>query len=146
MAAGVESVLEREITCALCLDIFQEPKKLPCDHVFCKVCLEILAKRNVTNAISCPDYRRLAHLPNGVVEGLPIDFRMNRLIDVFQRVSSRDREQEDATRQAKAPVMRRTEPASPQATARVPAHTRDQSHMQASGGVDPRWSRRHTYL
>ena len=130
MAAGVESVLEREITCALCLNIFQEPKKLPCDHVFCKACLEMLAKRNVTHSISCPECRRLAHLPNGVVEGLPTDFRMNCLIDVFQRVTLRDQEQEDTTRQAEAPAVRRTKLAAPQATARVPAHTRDESHRQ----------------
>ena len=86
MAMGqVKSVLEQEITCALCLDIFKEPKKLPCNHVFCKGCLDMLARRNVTPAISCPECRRLAQLPNGVVKDLPKAFHVNRLIDAFQK-------------------------------------------------------------
>ena len=124
MAARVESVVEREISCPLCHNIFQEPKKLPCDHVFCKACLEMLAaKRSATPAeISCPDCQSVAHLPNGVVEGLPTAFHVNRVFDAWQLIS---RHQQSALR---------TEPASPQATARVPAaaHTRDldQSHRQ----------------
>ena len=40
MANGQErSVLERDITCALCLGLFKEPKRLPCDHVYYKECL-----------------------------------------------------------------------------------------------------------
>ena len=105
-ASQVRSVLEREITCAMCLDIFKEPKKLPCDHVFCKGCLEMLARRNVTPAISCPECRRLAQLPNGVVKDLPTAFHVNRLIDAFQEV--RDREQANsptAARQALATLQ-----------------------------------------
>ena len=96
----VKSVPEREITCSLCLGIFQEPKKLPCDHVFCKGCLEMraMARRIVTHAIVCPECWGVAHLPNGLVEDLPTDLHVKRLIDAFQEV--RDREQEDAAWQA----------------------------------------------
>ena len=34
MAEGhVQQVLEKEVTCPLCLDILQDPTELPCDHV-----------------------------------------------------------------------------------------------------------------
>ena len=41
MAAGALSVkdLQSEVTCPLCLDIFADPKRLPCDHVYCRGCL-----------------------------------------------------------------------------------------------------------
>ena len=110
MAVGqVKSVLEQEITCALCLDIFKEPKKLPCNHVFCKDCLDMLARRNVTPAISCPECRRLAQLPNGVVKDLPKAFHVSRLIDAFQK-GQEAQEQDDAALVATAefPSTRQT--------------------------------------
>ena len=52
MAEGhAQQVLEKEVTCPLCLDILQEPKKLPCDHVYCKACLQRLANRSFNAAI-----------------------------------------------------------------------------------------------
>ena len=88
MAEGhVQQVLEKEVTCPLCLDILQEPKKLPCDHVYCKACLQRLANRSFNAAsISCPECRALTQLPNGDVNNLPTAFRLNRLIETFQHV------------------------------------------------------------
>ena len=31
---------EHSLRCSVCLDIFKEPKVLPCCHTFCKACLE----------------------------------------------------------------------------------------------------------
>ena len=88
MAEGhVQQVLEKEVTCPLCLDILQEPKKLPCDHVYCKACLQKLPNRSFNAAsISCPECRAFTQLPNGDVNNLPTAFRLNRLIEAFQHV------------------------------------------------------------
>lgn len=42
--AGNESVLVDLscVKCALCLDIFEDPYRLPCSHMYCKKCLESL--------------------------------------------------------------------------------------------------------
>ena len=98
-AKEVRRVLEPEVTCALCLDVFSEPKKLPCDHVFCKHCLEALVKRNVTRAVSCPECRRVVQLPNGRVSDLPTAFHINRLIDAFNQVKDERRTSESASQQ-----------------------------------------------
>ena len=37
--------LQQEIMCSLCLDTFEDPRVLPCQHVNCKACLEGLASR-----------------------------------------------------------------------------------------------------
>ena len=65
MAEG-HSILKRlqsEVTCPLCLDIFTEPKKLPCDHVYCRACLHGLALRNIDGTISCPECRMSVTIP-----------------------------------------------------------------------------------
>ena len=86
MAEGKSSLfkkLQSEVTCPLCLDIFTDPKKLPCDHVYCRACLHGLALRSITGTISCPECRKDIPIPsNGVAdfEALP---QVNRLLDRY---------------------------------------------------------------
>ena len=76
---GVQS----EVTCPLCLDIFTEPKRLPCDHVYCKQCLRGLGLRSVTGkSISCPECRRDTPIPNNDVANFPTPHQVNRLIEM----------------------------------------------------------------
>ena len=84
--AGVKQVLEKEITCPLCLDIFKEPKKLPCDHVYCKECLRGLAQTTLNATISCPECRFITQPLHNDVSNFPTAFRINRLIQAFHQV------------------------------------------------------------
>ena len=87
MAEGrVKQVLEKEVTCALCLDLFKQPKKLPCDHVYCRDCLRSLALRSLDATISCPECRTLTQVPGNDVNNFPTAFQTNRLIEAFQQV------------------------------------------------------------
>ena len=86
MAEGqVNQMLENEVTCPLCLDIFKEPKKLPCDHVYCKECLRGLALIRLNETISCPECRTPTQVPGNDVNNFPTDFRVNSLLEVFQQ-------------------------------------------------------------
>ena len=87
--AGVKQVLEKEVTCALCLDLFKNPKKLPCDHVYCRDCLRGLALRNLNATISCPECRSITQVPGNDVNNFPAAFRVNRLIEAFQQLQIR---------------------------------------------------------
>ena len=90
MAEGqVKQILEKEVTCALCLDLFKEPKKLPCDHIYCKECLRGLAPRSLQATISCPECRTLTQIPGNNVNKFPTAFQTNRLIEAFQQVKVR---------------------------------------------------------
>ena len=90
MAEGqVKQILEKEVTCALCLDLFKEPKKLPCDHVYCRECLRGLALRSLNATISCPECRTLTQVPGNDVNSFPTAFQTNRLIEAFQQVQIR---------------------------------------------------------
>ena len=96
MAAGLGQVegeglkdLEEEITCPLCLDIFEDPKILSCHHIYCKVpCLEGLALRSGSETISCPECRKVTRVPGNDVGRLPPAFQTNRLKEVFTRMQS----------------------------------------------------------
>ena len=98
MAGKVKQALEKEVTCPLCIDLFKEPKKLPCDHVYCKDCLKGLALRSLNQSISCPECRTNTNVPNGNVNDFPTAFRMNRLIEAFREAQEeRDHHGEEST-------------------------------------------------
>ena len=65
-----------EITCSLCLDIYSNPKRLPCDHIYCSECLKGMAsrdtlKRGMKGHLRCPECRRDLKIPEGDVDKLP---------------------------------------------------------------------------
>ena len=95
MAGPIKVAVEKELTCPLCLDLFKQPKKLPCDHVYCKDCLKGLALRSLNQSISCPECRNVTDIPGNDINNFPTAFRINRLIEAFQGA----REQTDYHRQ-----------------------------------------------
>ncbi len=84
MAGQIKQAVEREVTCPLCLDIFKEPKKLPCDHVYCMDCLKGLTQRRLDASLCCPECRTVMQIPESDVANFPTAFRMNRLVEAFQ--------------------------------------------------------------
>ena len=97
MAEKVESAnsakgLDRfrdEITCPLCLDIFEEPKILPCQHIYCKApCLEGLARCSPNpGTITCPGCRSVTQIPGNNLDNLPTAFHINRLKEVHETMA-----------------------------------------------------------
>ena len=81
---GVMKRLEEEVTCPLCLYIYTEPKKLPCEHVYCKQCLQDLAFRGKQGIISCPECRTDTPVPpNFDITQFVTPHRVNRLIEMY---------------------------------------------------------------
>ena len=76
--------LEEEITCAICLDPFNDPKLLPCFHVFCVDCLKGLVRGEHGQVyLRCPTCRRLTHLsPDGDLGSLQPAFYIHHLFDI----------------------------------------------------------------
>ena len=91
MAEGTSSqnkilkTLKEELTCPLCLDIFEDPKRLPCEHVFCRQCLHSLALRSISGSISCPECRRDIPVPNFDVSIFPTPHQINRLKETYEK-------------------------------------------------------------
>ena len=78
-----------EITCPLCLDIFEDPKILPCQHVYCKApCLEELARHSPNpGTVTCPECRSVAQIPGNNLDNLPTAFHINRLKEVHETMA-----------------------------------------------------------
>ena len=102
MATGGPRVLEnikKETTCALCLDLFEEPKTLPaCLHTFCKSCLVRanaarrrlrggdVATETAVEEIECPQCRTFS-LVEGGAEALTTNFMY---VNIIQHLRSGD--------------------------------------------------------
>ena len=83
--------LKDEVTCPLCLDIFTDPKRLPCEHIYCRECLCGLALRSRTRTnITCPECRRDTPVPNNGVTAFSAPHQVNRLIEMYQKSAKTD--------------------------------------------------------
>ncbi|KAK6479649.1 E3 ubiquitin/ISG15 ligase TRIM25-like isoform X5 [Huso huso] len=51
------SSLEEELTCSICLSIFNNPVTTPCGHNFCLSCLDLTWKDDLAIGYSCPQCR-----------------------------------------------------------------------------------------
>ena len=77
--------LHEEVSCSVCMNTFNDPKTLPCLHVFCLHCLNgILRTSGRHNIIACPECQKEIQVPrSGNLEDLPTNFRVNSLLDVL---------------------------------------------------------------
>ena len=69
-----------QLTCAICLDAFKDPKLLQCFHVYCKDCLQRLVVQDRQGQLSlrCPTCRQSTLLPPATgVSGLQPAFHIN---------------------------------------------------------------------
>ncbi|XP_034072960.1 LOW QUALITY PROTEIN: E3 ubiquitin-protein ligase Midline-1-like [Gymnodraco acuticeps] len=89
--------LESELTCPICLELFEDPLLLPCAHSLCFGCAHrILISHCTTNesvlsigAFQCPTCRYVISLsPERGLEGLKRNVTLQNIIDRVQRASS----------------------------------------------------------
>ena len=90
--AKVLKKLEDQLTCAICLEAFKDPKLLQCFHVYCKECLDrlVVTDQQGQVSVSCPTCRRATLLPPATtVADLQSAFHIHHLFeiqDAFEKV------------------------------------------------------------
>ena len=78
--------LEKDITCAVCCGHYQDAK-LPCNHYYCRACIESLARRSRGRSFPCPECRKDTTLPSSGVEQLLNAFFVERMKDVYDKMA-----------------------------------------------------------
>ncbi len=72
------------VTCALCMDIYKDPRALPCLHSFCYICLQNLVTKSehasVNGSVRCPLCQEEHYVGNKGIAAFRQDFRIKSLI------------------------------------------------------------------
>ncbi|XP_019857214.1 PREDICTED: tripartite motif-containing protein 2-like [Amphimedon queenslandica] len=75
--------LQEQLTCAVCLDIYTNPRTLSCLHSYCEECLQGLTIYQ-PHSITCPNCRCSTKVPTpGGVTKFPPAFHLNGLRDIY---------------------------------------------------------------
>ncbi|XP_005094396.2 RING finger protein nhl-1 [Aplysia californica] len=79
--------VQRLLQCAVCLELFKQPKILPCQHTFClRPCLEGLVDHR-TRSIRCPECRADHFVPRSGVTGFPNNLTVIGFLELSQNSS-----------------------------------------------------------
>ena len=85
--------LEEQLKCPVCLDLYTNPKILPCHHSLCQECLEGLPQereaRGNTYYLSCPTCRQRTEVPREGVGAFPVAFTLNNLKEITQSLKNK---------------------------------------------------------
>ena len=85
--------LEEQLTCPVCLDLYTNPKTLPCHHSLCQECLEGLPQEREAKAdtyyLSCPTCRQCTEVPREGVGAFPVAFIINNLKEITQSLKNK---------------------------------------------------------
>jgi len=88
--ATAASVTVDLTTCPICINLFDNPKSLPCLHAFCLKCLQGHFKDKCPgDEVPCPMCRKDFEIPSSGLEGLQHHFFVQQLVDV-RKASSED--------------------------------------------------------
>ena len=66
----------------------EDPRTLPCTHVYCSECLKRLVQRSqaTLGCLQCPECRKIVQMPSNDAAEFPKDFRTVRLKEVYEKM------------------------------------------------------------
>ena len=87
-----ETIKTNFLNCAICLEVYRDPRALPCQHSFCRECLEqSIGSSDDKSTLVCPVCRKVVPISRKGVTELPVHFLVNSLqetVDMEQKVGS----------------------------------------------------------
>uniref|UniRef100_A0A8C9WQJ0 E3 ubiquitin-protein ligase Midline-1 n=1 Tax=Scleropages formosus TaxID=113540 RepID=A0A8C9WQJ0_SCLFO len=111
LPAALMETLESELTCPICLELFEDPLLLPCAHSLCFGCAHRILVSHCTpnepvesiTAFQCPTCRYVITLNQRGLEGLKRNVTLQNIIDRFQKASVSGPNSPSETRRERAP-------------------------------------------
>ncbi len=84
-----QSVVNCLLECRICIDIYQDPRMLPCGHTFCLKCLQkqIDEIGNAKFQLSCALCRKVTSLTDKAAEGFPKNFAVEQFVTSLPSLS-----------------------------------------------------------
>lgn len=85
------TVMEDELTCPVCLELFADPLMLPCSHSICKKCLQDILHSNIKmgrEGIQCPACRKSLVITKEKICKLPRNLALENIVIRFQEIQS----------------------------------------------------------
>ena len=83
--AETPELLGKRIQCAICLEIYRDPKALSCLHTYCRECIQRLLEQQQRNQeVECPQCRSVVAVAGNDSNSLRTVFFINGLIEVYQ--------------------------------------------------------------
>lgn len=74
--------IEENMTCSICMDLYDDPLALPCMHSFCRRCIQgILAS---SMCLTCPECRKDTKLGKKGIEGLSRNFQLGGIVASYK--------------------------------------------------------------
>ncbi|XP_041373688.1 uncharacterized protein LOC121386751 [Gigantopelta aegis] len=86
--ASASSTDHDEISCSLCLEVFTDPRGLPCGHTYCLKCLQTHINVNTfnDNSFLCPNCRRETKIPDSTQPRISWAAQFSRLTDLVKAI------------------------------------------------------------
>ena len=101
MADGLNRIVhaDSELKCGICLELFQDPRSLPCLHTFCRECIQ--RSLNENHSLKCPLCRAKHQLTCKGAELLPVnEYALQEL--PLRRLQQQQREDNSGQQQCKS--------------------------------------------
>ncbi|XP_071098214.1 tripartite motif-containing protein 59-like [Haliotis cracherodii] len=94
--------LKGELTCPICMELFQRPLRLPCGHSYCRNCLQAFigqqSQKDIVTGhhrpVNCPECRHVLDATSEGADSFPVDFKLSKLVDVFKKMQDFENQNE----------------------------------------------------
>jgi RING-type zinc-finger len=82
-AADLSEQLNKILQCSICIDVFTDPRALPCLHTFCFKCIADWCKdKQRKGKVTCPECREEFVIPDSGVDGIKKNFFIANMLSI----------------------------------------------------------------
>jgi hypothetical protein len=85
MAARNTPWVEEHMTCSICLELYSEPLRLPCEHCYCRKCLVDLCSCDPGSKFQCPECRHPITIGHRGLDIFPKNLQLANIVENYKK-------------------------------------------------------------